>query len=466
MKTTMFLLLAMAVSLDTVVAQETPKSNDIPKAERSSLALPKIQVIPIKDTKNDRQYELYVKLPEDYAENSDKKYPVIYYTDAMWHVELLSGATEYIMEEAILVGISWEKDLTSDVGPHVSRYRDYSMRASSNPEHQKKYQFGQADDHLAFLRNDVIPYVEDNYSTDAERRTYFGYSLSGEFGVYILLTQPDTFKNYILGSPSLKGEIPHVAELESASRHKDLNANVFVSYGTLEKESGEHIDEFVALLKSRNDQHVTLQYEIIDGSHQTAFPMTVVRSIAWLSKINDFYVNRLENAWGDAIQLESTINDDLVLFPNQAENGSLYYFNLSKGKMYYAPNKNDAFPEVQEADIDFGHHAFISPSQDYLLVTARNKEDANRKDNDIYVYFKRKNGTWTQPVNLGNSVNNDFNEKTPCITPDGKYLFFGRDKRNIEPGLSNIYWVNTEVIYKVSPPIYKSVKPKTRHLNL
>jgi len=163
-----------------------------------------------------------------------------------------------------------------------------------------------------------------------------------------------------------------------------------------------------------------------------------------------WYVNRLEDSWSDAVLLDSPINDDLVFFPNQAKNGDLYYFNLSKFKTYYAPNKNGEFPEVQEVALEFGHHAFISPSQDYLIVTARNEEEG-RKDNDMYVYFKEQGGTWTKPINLGNTINSSFNEKGPRITPDGKYLFFGRDEKDIEPGLANVYWVSTEVIGQLRP---------------
>lgn len=164
-----------------------------------------------------------------------------------------------------------------------------------------------------------------------------------------------------------------------------------------------------------------------------------------------WYVNRLENSWSDAIILDSPINDDLVFFPNQAKNGDLYYFNLSKFKTYYAPNKDGKFPETHEVTLEFGHHAFISPSQDYLIATARSDQEDKRNDNDMFVYFKNKDGTWTKPINLGNTINTDFSEKGPRITPDGKYLFFGRDERDIEPGLSNIYWVSTNVIENLRP---------------
>jgi Tol biopolymer transport system component len=157
-----------------------------------------------------------------------------------------------------------------------------------------------------------------------------------------------------------------------------------------------------------------------------------------------WYVNRLEDSWGDAIQLDSPINDDLVFHPIEAKNGDLYYFNVSKMKLYYAPNKNGEFPEVQEVEIEFGFHGFISPSQDFLVVDARNKNN----DNDLYVYFKKQDGTWTKPIDLGNEVNSNFHDSVPRITPDGKYLFF---TRTTEEDDKFIYWVSTRVIENLRP---------------
>ncbi|WP_086933967.1 TolB family protein [Agarilytica rhodophyticola] len=163
-----------------------------------------------------------------------------------------------------------------------------------------------------------------------------------------------------------------------------------------------------------------------------------------------WYAKRLGNAWSKAAKLESPINKNDVFYSNLAKNGDLFYTNISKRKMYYSPNKNGKFPEVQELDIKFGIHGFISPSQDYLLVNARNKNEG-RKDHDIYVYFKKKDGTWTHPINLGNSVNSKFNETVPSLTPDGKYLFFSR--YNEEGGLSNFYWVSTKIIESLKPKL-------------
>jgi len=254
--------------------------------EKKSFELPRINVIPIQDSQSKRQYELYIKLPEDYSQNNDKKYPVIYFTDAVWHIELLSAATAFLMEDVILVGISWQKnieqDLEQEYGAHASRFTDYSFWKKSNPEHPK-LQFGQANNHLTFIRNDVFTYIENTYRTDPNNRSYFGYSLGGLFGAYTLLTQPDTYKNYILGSPSV--QLLTEGESKVEPKNNNLNANVLITHGDLEKESGEHIKAFVASLKKGNRKNLSIKYVVIEGDHQTAFPLTGIRSVTWLSEL-------------------------------------------------------------------------------------------------------------------------------------------------------------------------------------
>ena len=132
---------------------------------------------------------------------------------------------------------------------------------------------------------------------------------------------------------------------------------------------------------------------------------------------------RSENWWSNAIQIDSPINDDIVFYSNAAKNGDLYYKNVSKGKMYYAPSKDGKFPEIFEVGIEYGSHGFIDPMQDFMLIDAL-KDNDKTKDKDIHICFKKKDGTWTKPINLGSGINSDFNETCPSITPDGRYLFF------------------------------------------
>ncbi len=252
---------------------------------QKSYEMPRTQVVPIRDTKSDRQYELYIKLPEDYEENTDVKYPVIYTGDAIWQMDMLSGSTEYLMPNVILVGISWQKDL-GDERAHASRFRDYSLVKNTDVTRPR----GQADNHLSFIRDDVIKFVENTYRADPDERAYFGYSLGVQLGAYILFAQPDTFKHYIFGSPAFSersGQYIDEFEAKMAPRQKDLNVNVFVSLGELEENEIGFVEDFVSVLQRRSQTGLTLTgLEIIeDSTHQTAFPEAAIRGIKWLSQL-------------------------------------------------------------------------------------------------------------------------------------------------------------------------------------
>ncbi|MBE0357502.1 hypothetical protein PPHE_b0826 [Pseudoalteromonas phenolica O-BC30] len=58
-----------------------------------------------------------------------------------------------------------------------------------------------------------------------------------------------------------------------------------------------------------------------------------------------------------------------------------------------------------------------------MLVDNSNKENKSRKERDLYVYFKQKDGSWSKPFNLGKSINSKISETVTTVSPDGKYLF-------------------------------------------
>ncbi len=174
------------------------------------------------------------------------------------HIEILSAATDMIFDNVIIIGVAWQADMS----------------------------FGKEESFFRFFRNDVFPTIESKYEIDSKSRTYFGYSAGALFGAYILSSEPESFKHYLLGSPALKNspEVKQkVFELLYNSMNKSLNAKVFISYGTMEEEAGQHIEEFISMLENRNDESLLLNKVIVKGNHQTAFPMTGVLSIQWLA---------------------------------------------------------------------------------------------------------------------------------------------------------------------------------------
>lgn len=253
-------------------------------AHAEALQLPAIQVVPIKDSGTGRSYELYIKLPEGYDSETDKTHPVIYIADALWHIEIISGSIEYLVKDAILVGVSWEKG----VPPQQSRMRDYMPNEYTGENYD--HATGKASDHVAFLKNDVFKFVESEYKADSARRTYFGYSASGTFGAYILLTQPGTFQNYIIGSPATLFGDHLTYEYEPFAKiiPDSINANVFVSVGSDEKADAiEHAIGLAQFLKARKTENSQVEFRVIESAdHGFAFPATAMRSLYWLADIS------------------------------------------------------------------------------------------------------------------------------------------------------------------------------------
>lgn len=251
--------------------------------------IPRSLVVELQDTSSKRIYPLFIKLPKSYNKNLDKKYPVIYLTDAWYSFQIVSGATRYPMNsgkmaEAIIVGISYAKGSKGD----TSRVLDYTP--SKNAKWKK--QTGGAQQHRTFIEKDVFNYMAANYRVDTKERTFIGNSLGGLFGSYILLTKPYMFKNYIIGSPSYWFDNKSLFALaDKASLNIiDISANVFIAIGERESKALESSYEMVddaqqfyqKILSWQQEKLAAKMLVIPEANHQTAFPTTAIQGLYWV----------------------------------------------------------------------------------------------------------------------------------------------------------------------------------------
>ncbi|MTI30543.1 TolB family protein [Xanthovirga aplysinae] len=100
-------------------------------------------------------------------------------------------------------------------------------------------------------------------------------------------------------------------------------------------------------------------------------------------------------------------------------------------------------------------HPFIAPDESYLIWDGR--RESGYGSSDIYISFRRENGSWGEAINLGDKINTDAWEAGASVTPDGKYLFFNR---NMTPGNYenvDIFWVDAQII--------ETLRPKSKSLS-
>ena len=275
-------------------------SLQVASKESKSFKIPRSSIVEVTDTHSGLIYPLFIKLPKSYDKNINKSYPVIYLTDAWYSFQIVSGATRFPMNigkmhEAIIVGVSYSKNSKDskslkDSKSSASRIRDYT------PSKNKKWksETGGAKQHMMFIEKIVFKYIEENYRTKKNDRTFVGNSLGGLFGTYILLVKPGLFNNYIIGSPSYWYDNKYIFKLESelSGRKKDMSTNIFISIGERESKAFDSnyemvndAKDFYTKILAWNQKNLKIKLMVIpEASHETAFPTTVIQGLYWLYK--------------------------------------------------------------------------------------------------------------------------------------------------------------------------------------
>jgi predicted alpha/beta superfamily hydrolase len=142
--------------------------------------------------------DLLIAKPAGYNEGNDR-YPVLYLLDAELHFHYLSGIAAFLarndrMPRMLVVGIV--------SGDTARRTRDLTPPTTVESENRFSPGNGGAENFLAFLGNEVVPFIEKTYRT-RPYRLLAGHSFGGLFAAYALGMRPGLFNGYIAADPSL-----------------------------------------------------------------------------------------------------------------------------------------------------------------------------------------------------------------------------------------------------------------------
>lgn len=94
---------------------------------------------------------------------------------------------------------------------------------------------------------------------------------------------------------------------------------------------------------------------------------------------------------------------------------------------------------------------FIAADETYLIFES-DRPTAVKGNLDLYISFRKKDKTWTAPMNMGPAINTPHSERFASVSPDGKYLFFGRNTGN---GF-DIWWIDAAVIDELKKQAVKN----------
>lgn len=264
--------------------------------QHPTVAIPFTEQFMLHSTITERDYQIYIALPINYH-TSNKTYPVLYAPDANIVFEIMAGCTRALslwfeVPEIILVGVGYAVETEKEVG--LLRNQDLTPTATEQIRQVMIAQYGAdgahvevggADKYLEFIRGELQPYINQNYRIDSNDWAYFGDSLGGLFGCYVLFHAPDTFTRYIIGSPSLwyDNAVTFDYEAQYAAQHNDLAARVFLGVGALEEPPGNqelaeygmvtNMKKLTTLLTQRNYPSFKLSTHIFENeTHVSVIP--------------------------------------------------------------------------------------------------------------------------------------------------------------------------------------------------
>jgi len=167
--------------------------------------------------------------------------------------------------------------------------------------------------------------------------------------------------------------------------------------------------------------------------------------------------------WAEPINLGPVIN-----FARRQDGPSV----TGDGTLYYGTNYQDAKgivcsefvdghysePEPLGSRINSNHNEgfpYIAPDESYIIFSSFRPGSFGL--GDLYISFRRDDGTWTEPRNLGPEINSEAKDRFPYVSPDGKYFFFNSSRvsklnaKKIPDGPGNIFWVDAGFIEELKP---------------
>jgi enterochelin esterase-like enzyme len=220
---------------------------------------------------------LRVWLPPNYddAENSGRRYPVLYLNDGQ---NLFEAASSY-------AGVEWQVDETADrlireggVPPMIivgidhagkDRIREYMPHRSMNPmmlRVQGRY-------YPDFLMKEVMPFVGRNYRVAAgpENTGLGGSSLGALIALYTAMVRPGVIGRLLVESPSLW--VSHRQTIKESRSVRIWPERIYLGVGTAEAGSAERsrsvvddVRELAAILRRAVLSEKRLRLVIQDGA--------------------------------------------------------------------------------------------------------------------------------------------------------------------------------------------------------
>ena len=148
--------------------------------------------------------------------------------------------------------------------------------------------------------------------------------------------------------------------------------------------------------------------------------------------------------WEEPVALPEPANSEYgEAYPSATADGTVYFFTWRREgtrgyDIWFSRCNEGGYQEAERLpwpiNTDFiEYDPYVAPDESFLIFGSDRPGGFGKSDN--YICFRKEDGSWTPPINLGRPYNSSSFDLCANGTPDGKYFFFlsGR-KTDVEKG--------------------------------
>lgn len=262
----------------SAIAAENKKSNELVAWDKLP-SLGTVEYFQLANTKLNKSaypYHIFVRLPEEYADEKSNAFPTLYLLDGGTNFPLFASYYSFLrlMEDIppmIIVGISYG---SNDWRKGNDRGHDFTV-----PSNEREH-WGGAQQFEIFLTKTLMPAMQSKYKVDKDKQLLFGQSLGGQFALYTSMYGNAPFFAVIASNPALHRNLDY---FKQPMHLRNSRPKIYVSLAEFDDITyKEPADSWVShWQKQKVEWHYQIDY-LPKHNHLSATPDAIRNGLKWV----------------------------------------------------------------------------------------------------------------------------------------------------------------------------------------
>jgi len=198
------------------------------------------------------------------------------------------------------------------------------------------------------------------------------------------------------------------------------------------------MDESGQLTSNKEDplylQRLSQVYSEIAGTTILDPSASAYNQDIWIASIlNDTVISSfhpgypLNNALTNSLVSTGMTMDEYVIINQFFEDGSMY---AGFSRLKISDDGSHSFPQpmhIYEFNVNSSDVNLTMSPFGLVLILSMDRSDS-KGHKDLFVSFYVRENVWSPPINMGDLINTEFEETTPHISPNKRFLYFSSNR--------------------------------------